>query len=45
MFQIKEKLEKVLAKQRELTEKWDKHWEELQHSESLHHGVIISVNP
>ncbi|GAA6106628.1 spectrin beta chain, non-erythrocytic 4 isoform X1 [Tachysurus ichikawai] len=37
--EIKEKLEKVLAKQRELTEKWDKHWQELQHSESLYHGV------
>lgn len=44
-FQIKGKLEKVLAKQRELTEKWDKHWEELQHSESLHHGLTESVNP
>lgn len=43
LFQIKEKLEKVLAKQRELTEKWDKHWEELQHSESLRHGAIITL--
>lgn len=28
--QIKEKLDKVIAKQRELTEKWDKHWEFLK---------------
>ncbi|XP_046720321.1 spectrin beta chain, non-erythrocytic 4-like isoform X3 [Silurus meridionalis] len=34
--EIKEKLEKVLAKQRELTEKWDKHWEELQHMLEIH---------
>uniref|UniRef100_A0A8B9KWM8 Spectrin beta chain n=1 Tax=Astyanax mexicanus TaxID=7994 RepID=A0A8B9KWM8_ASTMX len=26
----------VLAKQRELTEKWDKHWEELQHMLEVH---------
>lgn len=30
-FQIKEKLEKVISKQQELSEKWDKHWEFLQH--------------
>ncbi|KAK2848225.1 hypothetical protein Q7C36_009907, partial [Tachysurus vachellii] len=34
--EIKEKLEKVLAKQRELTEKWDKHWQELQHMLEVH---------
>ncbi|KAK3548732.1 hypothetical protein QTP70_018462, partial [Hemibagrus guttatus] len=34
--EIKEKLEKVLAKQRELTEKWDKHWQELQHMLEAH---------
>ncbi|XP_073709486.1 spectrin beta chain, non-erythrocytic 4 isoform X2 [Misgurnus anguillicaudatus] len=34
--EIKEKLEKVIAKQRELTEKWDKHWEELQHMLEVH---------
>ncbi|XP_066540515.1 spectrin beta chain, non-erythrocytic 4-like isoform X3 [Hoplias malabaricus] len=34
--EIKEKLEKVLAKQRELTEKWDKHWEELQQMLEVH---------
>uniref|UniRef100_A0A671RX22 Spectrin beta chain n=1 Tax=Sinocyclocheilus anshuiensis TaxID=1608454 RepID=A0A671RX22_9TELE len=34
--EIKEKLEKVLAKQQELTEKWDKHWEELQHMLEVH---------
>uniref|UniRef100_A0A4W4FRV6 PH domain-containing protein n=1 Tax=Electrophorus electricus TaxID=8005 RepID=A0A4W4FRV6_ELEEL len=34
--EIKEKLEKVLSKQRELTEKWDKHWEELQHMLEVH---------
>uniref|UniRef100_A0A8C2DTI3 Spectrin beta chain n=1 Tax=Cyprinus carpio TaxID=7962 RepID=A0A8C2DTI3_CYPCA len=31
-----QKLEKVLAKQQELTEKWDKHWEELQHMLEVH---------
>uniref|UniRef100_A0A4W4FQ61 PH domain-containing protein n=1 Tax=Electrophorus electricus TaxID=8005 RepID=A0A4W4FQ61_ELEEL len=31
-----QKLEKVLSKQRELTEKWDKHWEELQHMLEVH---------
>lgn len=31
--QIKEKLEKVVAKQHELSEKWDKHWEVLQQCE------------
>lgn len=31
--QIKEKLDKVVAKQRELSEKWDKHWEVLQQCE------------
>lgn len=31
--QIKEKLEKVVAKQHELSEKWDKHWEVLQQRE------------
>ncbi|XP_039503474.1 spectrin beta chain, non-erythrocytic 4-like isoform X2 [Pimephales promelas] len=34
--EIKEKLEKVLAKQHELTEKWDKHWEELQQMLEVH---------
>ncbi|KAF4101711.1 hypothetical protein G5714_018143 [Onychostoma macrolepis] len=34
--EIKEKLEKVLAKQQELTEKWDKHWEELQQMLEVH---------
>ncbi|KAG9340531.1 hypothetical protein JZ751_021351 [Albula glossodonta] len=34
--EIKEKLEKVIAKQRELTEKWDKHWEALQHMLEVH---------
>ncbi|XP_051513041.1 spectrin beta chain, non-erythrocytic 4-like isoform X1 [Myxocyprinus asiaticus] len=34
--EIKDKLEKVLAKQRELTEKWDKHWEELQQMLEVH---------
>lgn len=33
--QIKEKLEKVVAKQRELSEKWDKHWEILQQCEYI----------
>ena len=35
-FQIKEKLDKVVAKQHELSEKWDKHWEALQHCECKH---------
>ncbi|KAG7470716.1 hypothetical protein MATL_G00116770 [Megalops atlanticus] len=34
--EIREKLDKVLAKQRELTEKWDKHWEALQHMLEVH---------
>ncbi|XP_048024511.1 spectrin beta chain, non-erythrocytic 4-like isoform X6 [Megalobrama amblycephala] len=34
--EIKEKLEKVLAKQQELTEKWDRHWEELQQMLEVH---------
>lgn len=34
--QIKEKLEKVVAKQQELLEKWDKHWEVLQQCECTH---------
>ncbi|XDV29683.1 hypothetical protein PO909_032748 [Leuciscus waleckii] len=34
--EIKEKLEKVLDKQHELTEKWDKHWEELQQMLEVH---------
>ncbi|XP_036392022.1 spectrin beta chain, non-erythrocytic 4-like isoform X2 [Megalops cyprinoides] len=34
--EIREKLDKVLAKQRELTEKWDKHWEVLQHMLEVH---------
>lgn len=34
--QIKDKLEKVIAKQHELTEKWDKHWEVLQQCEYTH---------
>ncbi|XP_076845121.1 spectrin beta chain, non-erythrocytic 4 isoform X1 [Brachyhypopomus gauderio] len=34
--EIKEKLEKVLSKQRELTEKWEKHWEELQNMLEVH---------
>ncbi|KAM3874774.1 spectrin beta chain, non-erythrocytic 4 [Diretmus argenteus] len=34
--EIKEKLDNVVAKQHELSEKWDKHWEELQHSLEVH---------
>uniref|UniRef100_H2SCG6 Spectrin beta chain n=1 Tax=Takifugu rubripes TaxID=31033 RepID=H2SCG6_TAKRU len=34
--QIKEKLEKVVAKQHELSEKWDKHWEVLQQLLEVH---------
>uniref|UniRef100_A0A4W5PAW2 Spectrin beta chain n=1 Tax=Hucho hucho TaxID=62062 RepID=A0A4W5PAW2_9TELE len=33
---IKEKLDKVVAKQYELSEKWDKHWEVLQHMLEVH---------
>lgn len=36
MSQIKEKLDKVIAKERELSEKWDKHWEVLQQCEWMH---------
>lgn len=32
--QIKSHMEKLLAKKKEMTEKWDKHWEWLQQSES-----------
>lgn len=31
--QIKEKLDSLLSKQKDLVEKWDKHQEKLQHSE------------
>lgn len=31
--QIKSHMEKLLAKKKEMTEKWDKHWEWLQQSE------------
>ncbi|CAL8334582.1 unnamed protein product, partial [Boreogadus saida] len=34
--EIKEKLDKVVAKQHELSEKWDKHWEALQHLLEVH---------
>ncbi|XP_062861105.1 spectrin beta chain, non-erythrocytic 4-like isoform X1 [Trichomycterus rosablanca] len=34
--EIQEKLERVLSKQKELMEKWDKHWEELQHMLEVH---------
>ncbi|KAI3354004.1 hypothetical protein L3Q82_018560, partial [Scortum barcoo] len=34
--EIKEKLDKVVAKQHELTEKWDKHWEVLQQLLEVH---------
>ncbi|XP_056333913.1 spectrin beta chain, non-erythrocytic 4-like isoform X1 [Danio aesculapii] len=34
--EIKEKLEKVLSKQQELTEKWEKHWEDLQQMLEVH---------
>ncbi|XP_038161212.1 spectrin beta chain, non-erythrocytic 4-like isoform X5 [Cyprinodon tularosa] len=34
--EIKEKLEKVISKQRELLEKWDKHWEVLQQLLEVH---------
>uniref|UniRef100_A0A674NTT2 Spectrin beta chain n=1 Tax=Takifugu rubripes TaxID=31033 RepID=A0A674NTT2_TAKRU len=34
--EIKEKLEKVVAKQHELSEKWDKHWEVLQQLLEVH---------
>lgn len=32
-IQIKEKLDSLLAKQKDLVEKWDKHQEKLQRSE------------
>ncbi|KAM6959480.1 LOW QUALITY PROTEIN: spectrin beta chain, non-erythrocytic 4 [Aplochiton taeniatus] len=34
--EIKEKLDKVVAKQHELSDKWDKHWELLQHLLEVH---------
>ncbi|CAB1424717.1 unnamed protein product [Pleuronectes platessa] len=34
--EIKEKLDKVVAKQHELSEKWDKHWEALQQLLEVH---------
>ncbi|XP_048837070.1 spectrin beta chain, non-erythrocytic 4-like isoform X2 [Brienomyrus brachyistius] len=34
--EIKEKLDRIVAKQKELTEKWDKHWELLQHLLEVH---------
>ncbi|XP_077468261.1 spectrin beta chain, non-erythrocytic 4 isoform X4 [Stigmatopora argus] len=34
--QIKEKLDQVVAKQQELSEKWDKHWEALQQLLEVH---------
>ncbi|KAJ8280857.1 hypothetical protein GJAV_G00059910 [Gymnothorax javanicus] len=34
--EIKDKLERVIAKQTELTQKWDRHWEELQHMLEVH---------
>ncbi|XP_054650314.1 spectrin beta chain, non-erythrocytic 4-like isoform X2 [Dunckerocampus dactyliophorus] len=34
--EIKEKLDKVVAKQQELSEKWDKHWEVLQQLLEVH---------
>ncbi|XP_056139093.1 spectrin beta chain, non-erythrocytic 1-like isoform X2 [Lampris incognitus] len=34
--EIKEKLDKVVAKQHELSEKWDKHWEVLQQLLEVH---------
>ncbi|XP_075329145.1 spectrin beta chain, non-erythrocytic 4 isoform X5 [Odontesthes bonariensis] len=34
--EIKERLDKVIAKQHELTEKWDKHWEMLQQLLEVH---------
>ncbi|KAJ8369315.1 hypothetical protein SKAU_G00093430 [Synaphobranchus kaupii] len=34
--EIKDKLDRVIAKQKELLQKWDKHWGELQHMLELH---------
>uniref|UniRef100_W5NBC3 Spectrin beta chain n=1 Tax=Lepisosteus oculatus TaxID=7918 RepID=W5NBC3_LEPOC len=34
--EIKEKLDKLISKQKELSEKWDKHWETLQHMLEVH---------
>lgn len=42
--QIKEKLEKVVAKQHELSEKWDKHWEVLQQREYLYTFASLQSN-
>lgn len=42
--QIKEKLEKVVAKQHELSEKWDKHWEVLQQREFTYTFTSLQSN-
>lgn len=42
--QIKEKLEKVVAKQHELSEKWDKHWEVLQQREYTYSFTNLQSN-
>ncbi|XP_061072735.1 spectrin beta chain, non-erythrocytic 4-like [Conger conger] len=34
--EIRDKLDRVIAKQKELTQKWDRHWEELQHMLEMH---------
>ncbi|KAM9591637.1 spectrin beta chain, non-erythrocytic 4-like isoform 3-T3 [Morphnus guianensis] len=40
--EIKAHVEKLLAKKKEMMEKWDKHWEWLQQSES-YLGVVVEV--
>lgn len=46
-FQIKEKLDKVIAKEHEMSEKWDRHWEVLQQCEYTYtvyrHTVLMML--
>ncbi|OPJ68011.1 hypothetical protein AV530_019927 [Patagioenas fasciata monilis] len=43
--EIKAHVDKLLAKKKEMTEKWDKHWEWLQQSESQRCQVVLVVPP
>ncbi|XP_009889534.1 PREDICTED: spectrin beta chain, non-erythrocytic 4-like, partial [Charadrius vociferus] len=42
--EIKVHVEKLLAKKKEMMEKWDKHWEWLQQSESHLGGVVVGTS-
>nr|XP_021139214.1 spectrin beta chain, non-erythrocytic 4-like [Columba livia] len=43
--EIKAHVDKLLAKKKEMTEKWDKHWEWLQQSESHRCDVVLVLPP